>query len=315
MSRSFFRLLFAICLLAAPGLRADDWPQWLGPQRDSVWREDGIVTSFPPGGPPVVWRAEIGAGYSGPAVAEGRVFVFDRQISTNTANPNNPFARGSIPGVERVLCLDAANGKQLWRYEYDCPYTMSYPAGPRTTPLVSDGKVFTLGARRQSVLPGRRRPARVLWSRDFKKDLHHFDADVGFCRKPVAGRQPAHLPGRRLQHHRRGAGQGHRQGNLARLERQGTGILFPGDFQRRRRPAAYRLGPGVGQLAGPGDGPGLLVLQFAGAHPRRHDDSHAAQNGRFVIFDLLLQRLLDAQAGRRQARRLDPLDKASASAK
>src|SRR5580658_593386 len=110
---NFFRLrlLLAAGLCAAATLQADDWPQWLGPQRDGVWREDGIITSFPPGGPPVVWRAEIGAGYSGPAVADGKVFVFDRQLSTNANYPTNAFARGSIPGAERVLCLDAASGK------------------------------------------------------------------------------------------------------------------------------------------------------------------------------------------------------------
>ena len=61
--------------------RADDWPHWQGPQRDGVWRETGIVEKFPAGGPPVLWRAPIAAGYSSPAVARGRVFVTDRPES------------------------------------------------------------------------------------------------------------------------------------------------------------------------------------------------------------------------------------------
>ena len=66
-------LLFALYLsaLASPA-RADDWPQWLGPQRDGHWRETGIVKSFPASGPPVRWRTPISAGYTGPAVAEIR---------------------------------------------------------------------------------------------------------------------------------------------------------------------------------------------------------------------------------------------------
>src|SRR5215831_16799539 len=58
-------------LLGVSTGRADDWPQWLGPQRDSVWRETGILDKFPAGGPKVRWRTPIGGGYAGPAVAKG----------------------------------------------------------------------------------------------------------------------------------------------------------------------------------------------------------------------------------------------------
>ena len=69
--------LLALAGLAAASARADDWPQWLGPRRDSVWRETGVVKSIPAGGLPVKWRTPVGLGYSGPAVAGGRVFVMD----------------------------------------------------------------------------------------------------------------------------------------------------------------------------------------------------------------------------------------------
>src|SRR5438105_2086462 len=126
---------------AASSLRADDWPQWLGPQRDGVWREIGILEKFPAEGPKVRWRAPIGAGYTGPAVANGRVYVMDRQLAQGASNSSNPFARGEIPGTERVLCLKEDDGEILWKHEYDCPYAVSYPAGPRATPTVHDGKV------------------------------------------------------------------------------------------------------------------------------------------------------------------------------
>src|SRR5438876_3346511 len=78
--------------LAAP-LRADDWPQWLGPQRDGVWRETGILEKFPPGGPKVLWRTPVGGGYAGPAVADGRVYVTERVLNPDAKDPANPFTR------------------------------------------------------------------------------------------------------------------------------------------------------------------------------------------------------------------------------
>src|SRR5581483_3658525 len=128
-----------VALALAPSARADDWPQWLGPQRDGVWRETGIVEKFPPGGPKVLWKAPVGGGYAGPAVAGGKVYVIDRVLPEGTRNPANAFARDEIPGRERVLCLDEQTGRVIWKHEYDCPYRISYPAGPRATPLVSGG--------------------------------------------------------------------------------------------------------------------------------------------------------------------------------
>jgi outer membrane protein assembly factor BamB len=168
----------------AAGLRADDWPQWLGPQRDSVWRETGIVRSFPAGGPPVVWRAEIGSGYSGPAVANGRVYVFDHLFAKASDKPTNAFERGSIPGAERIVCLNADDGKVLWRHEYDCPYTVSYPAGPRTTPVVSKGKVFSLGAE-GNLFCLDAKTGSVVWSRDFKEDYKIKTPMWGFAGNPL----------------------------------------------------------------------------------------------------------------------------------
>src|SRR5947208_14322608 len=82
---------------------ADDWPQWLGPNRDSVWRETGIVEKFSSNGPPVVWRTAIGGGYAGPAVAGGRVYVTDRQVTEGESDAAKPFARGVIPVRGREL--------------------------------------------------------------------------------------------------------------------------------------------------------------------------------------------------------------------
>lgn len=126
--------------------RAADWPGWLGADRSGVWRESGLIQKFSDDGPNVVWRVPLGTGYSGPAVADGRVYVSDRQRATDeNGEPRRP-TRAGIPGNERVLCFDQQDGKLIWMHEYDCPYTISYPTGPRTTPLVHEGRVYVLGA-------------------------------------------------------------------------------------------------------------------------------------------------------------------------
>src|SRR5205823_8929825 len=124
----------------------DDWPQWLGPQRDGVWREDGVLDRFPPGGPAVRWRVPIGSGYAGPAVAGNRVYVTDFRPRSGANMPAGGMSRSRIGGVERVLRLDDAAGQVVWKHEYNCDYSIAFPAGPRATPLVAGGKVYTLGA-------------------------------------------------------------------------------------------------------------------------------------------------------------------------
>src|SRR5581483_181070 len=122
-------------LVLTSAATADDWPQWLGPKRDGVWREHGILDKFPPGGPAVRWRTPIGSGYAGPAVAGDRVYVTYFAPRAGDAIPANGMARSRIAGTERVLCLDDATGKVVWEHKYDVDYVLSFPAGPRTTPV------------------------------------------------------------------------------------------------------------------------------------------------------------------------------------
>src|SRR5579871_1880360 len=142
----FLMILPSFFLSLGLSARADDWPQWLGPQRDGVWRETGILEKFPTGGPKVRWRKAIGAGYSGPAVAKGRVYVTDRLLKKGVKSPGNPFETPGVPGKERILCLDEKTGELLWKHEYDCTYRISYADGPRATPLIHEGQVYVLGA-------------------------------------------------------------------------------------------------------------------------------------------------------------------------
>ncbi|MBL9171480.1 MAG: PQQ-like beta-propeller repeat protein [Verrucomicrobiales bacterium] len=188
-------LLLAVSLLSTTRLRADDWPQWLGPQRDGVWRETGIIDRFPTNGLRYLWRTPIGGGYSGPAVSGGRVYVMDRQLATGATNPASPFTRGEIPGRERILCLDERDGRLLWKHEYDSAYTVSYAAGPRVTPSVADGKVYTVGSEGDLVCLDATLGT-LVWSRDFKKEFGIKTPTWGFAGHPlVDGRKVICLAG------------------------------------------------------------------------------------------------------------------------
>jgi outer membrane protein assembly factor BamB len=113
--------------------RGADWPQWRGPGRDSVWREQGLPDRFPADGLSKRWRQPIGGGYAGIAVAAGRVYTMDRQTEPRE--------------VERVLCFNARTGKRIWIQEYPVSYgKMQYGNGPRSTPTVDASRVFTFGA-------------------------------------------------------------------------------------------------------------------------------------------------------------------------
>src|SRR6516225_5244754 len=92
--------LIIVFLSGTSSTLADDWPQWRGPNRDGVWNETGLVDHFADPQLKIRWRAKIGSGYSGPTVADGRVFVTDRLVEPTQ--------------VERVHCFDARSGDALW---------------------------------------------------------------------------------------------------------------------------------------------------------------------------------------------------------
>ncbi len=174
--------LLIVALISVPCASADDWPQWMGPQRDNVWREKGIIQKFPEGGPKILWRTPIAGGYAGPAVAAGKVFVTDYVTSDNVKVDN--FDRNEFTGNERIHCLNEDNGEILWTHEYPVKYTVSYPAGPRCTPNVEDGRVYTLGAEGHlfclEIASGK-----VLWSKDLQTEYGTKAALWGYAGHPL----------------------------------------------------------------------------------------------------------------------------------
>jgi outer membrane protein assembly factor BamB len=175
-------LLLAL-VFCSSSVFGDDWPQWLGPTRDGVWKEAGIIDRFPSSGAKVKWRAKVAGGYSGPSVANGRVFVSD--YVRKSGDPKaDPGVKNVLQGEERLVCLDAATGKELWVHKYPRTYEISYPAGPRATPTVDGELVYLLGAEGNlkclSVKDGS-----VLWEKEFRKDYGAPTPMWGFAGHPL----------------------------------------------------------------------------------------------------------------------------------
>ena len=141
----------------APNLVAqgDEWPQWRGPARNGVWRGAGLLEELPDR-LEAKWRVPLGSGYCGPTVADGRLYVMDRQ--------EEPAE------VERVHCFDWRTGERLWTHEYACVYEeISYEAGPRCSVLIADGLAYTLGAMGHLICLNAE-TGEVVWSRDLRVD-------------------------------------------------------------------------------------------------------------------------------------------------
>ncbi|MEZ6138509.1 MAG: PQQ-binding-like beta-propeller repeat protein [Pirellulaceae bacterium] len=161
---------------------AEDWPRWMGPTGDNNWNAQGILREFPDGGPKIVWRSPAANGYSGPAVARGRVYVTDFVTSADVKISN--FDRREISGTERVLCLDADSGNEIWQREDAVTYAISYPSGPRCTPVVDSERVYTLGA--EGILNClHTKDGSVVWSRQLKSDFKTNSPLWGYASTPL----------------------------------------------------------------------------------------------------------------------------------
>jgi outer membrane protein assembly factor BamB len=133
-SRAF---LVVILLLTAPLLQAatpnaaSDWPQFLGPTRDDVYAGTDLADTWPADGLKPVWKKDVGSGWSGPVVSGGKLILFHR-----------------LGDKETVECLDAGSGKPIWSGDYPTAYVDSFgfDNGPRSTPTIVDGRVYTFGA-------------------------------------------------------------------------------------------------------------------------------------------------------------------------
>ena len=123
--------IFVLILLASFGsiVLAQDWPQFLGPERNSTSPQKGILRAWPDNGPEVLWTTSLGIGYGGPVVKDGKVYLLDRIDSI-----------GDI-----MRCFELTTGKELWNYEFTSPGTFPFP-GSRSVPAVEGNYVYACGA-------------------------------------------------------------------------------------------------------------------------------------------------------------------------
>jgi len=161
---------------------AEDWPNWMGPNRDNVWNIAKPPQSLPSGSLKAKWTAPVAGGYSGPAVVGNRIYVTDLVTKADAKVDN--FGRKSFDGTERVLCFDANTGKAIWKHEYNVTYAISYPAGPRCPPVVDGGNVYTLGAE-GDLFCFEAQTGKVIWSRKLKDDYKTNSALWGFAAHPL----------------------------------------------------------------------------------------------------------------------------------
>ncbi|NLT78637.1 MAG: PQQ-binding-like beta-propeller repeat protein [Planctomycetes bacterium] len=121
-------LVAVVLMVAAGSSLAADWPQYLGPARNSTSPEKGLLRSWPEKGPEVLWTVAVGIGYGGPVVKDGKVYLLDRDDKVG----------------DNLRCLDLTNGNELWNFAYDAPGRVMFP-GSRSVPIVDGHHVYSCG--------------------------------------------------------------------------------------------------------------------------------------------------------------------------
>lgn len=146
-----------------------DWPQFLGPTRDGISTETGLLDRWPDSGPPLIWEKSIGTGFSAPSVRGKRLVLHHR--------------RG---GEEIVECLDPANGAPIWHYTYPTTYIdpYGYNNGPRCTPLLTADRCYTFGAEGKLLCLDLSN-GKLIWERDTAKDWEIPAAFFGVGSTPI----------------------------------------------------------------------------------------------------------------------------------
>ena len=118
-------IVLFVCLASGYG---QDWPQYLGPDRNSISPQKNLFRSWPETGPEVLWTVNVGIGYGGPVVKDGKVYILDRDDEVG----------------DNLRCFDLASGKELWNFGYKAPGSVMFP-GSRSVPTVDGDHVYSCG--------------------------------------------------------------------------------------------------------------------------------------------------------------------------
>jgi outer membrane protein assembly factor BamB len=152
--------------------RADDWPQWRGPNRDGVSKETGLLQEWPKGGPKLVWKATgLGSGWSTPSIARGQVYLI-----------------GSPDGnSEHVIALDEKDGtKKLWSRKIGAvgPNKGQQYPGPRSTPTVDGDRVYALGSDGDLVCLDAAK-GEIVWKKNLRTDFGGQPGNWAYAESPL----------------------------------------------------------------------------------------------------------------------------------
>ncbi|NQU85431.1 MAG: PQQ-like beta-propeller repeat protein [Mariniphaga sp.] len=128
MKKIRFYIPIVLLFVCLTNVKAQNWPQFLGPERNSTSEQKNLLRTWPESGPEVLWTADLGIGYGGPVVKDGKIYLLDRDDEVG----------------DKLRCFDLANGKELWKFEYDAPGSVMFP-GSRSVPIVDDQHVYSCG--------------------------------------------------------------------------------------------------------------------------------------------------------------------------
>lgn len=164
-----------LLLYVAPSFAAEgggEWPQFLGPNRNGISSETGLLDRLPAGGAKEVWRSKGGVGMAGLAISRGRLVTLVQR-----------------DGKQKLLALDAQTGQSQWETDLAPAYRNQMGDGPRGTPTIVGDQVFAFTG--EGILAAVRfTDGKLLWSRNVVQELKAKEADYGMASSPlVIGKQ------------------------------------------------------------------------------------------------------------------------------
>lgn len=157
----------AAALDACSAARADDWPQFLGPQRNGISAETGLLTDWPADGPPELWRVPGGEGMSGLAIRDGRLLT---------------LVQGE--GRQWVVCHNALSGQRHWKRDVAPAYRNAMGDGPRATPAIAEDAAYVFTG--EGLLAALQvADGTVTWSQDLPAKYGGKPAEYGMACSPL----------------------------------------------------------------------------------------------------------------------------------
>jgi len=224
MKSASFAVALAL-ILAATHAGAADWPTILGPTRDGVSTEKGIIAPWPKAGLKQLWECELGVGYAPPVVAAGKLYHFDR------------FADKG-----RATCRDAVTGKQLWKFEYEMEYEdrYGYDSGPRACPVIDGDRVYLHGVEGM-LLCLKADDGKEIWKFDTKAKYHFHQNFFGVGSVPVVDGDLLIVPVG-------GSQKGPRPLDFRDIKPNGTGIVA---FDKKTGAVKYEAGDELSSFSSP----------------------------------------------------------------